>query len=496
MSAMNIQEPTIRDAVDAVKNAIRAVQDGAGSDPIYTYLYLVATVLFILGLKRLSRVRTARSGNQLAGLGMLLAIVTALAETPDISGWMIVVGLIIGGIGGGFLARWVQMTQMPEMVAAFNGLGGGASMFVGMAFLAQSTPGMGSDPGQMSMAQAVTVPLSILIGAATMTGSGVAYFKLGGKKFKHPLSGAARHAAHGAIVLLIILCSVWLAQAESGVSMAMAAIGIALLSGILGVLLVFPIGGADMPVVVALLNSYSGIAAAASGFVIDNLLLVVAGALVGASGLILTRIMCKAMNRSLGNVLLGGIGDDALAEDAREYNNVKETSADEVAMLFDGATSVIIVPGYGLAVAQAQHVTRELGEELEKRDVQVRYAIHPVAGRMPGHMNVLLAEADVPYDRLFELEKINGDFQNTDVVLVLGANDVVNPAAREDADSPIYGMPILDVDFAQTVVVVKRSLSPGYAGIRNPLFDNDNTLMLFADAKAALQEMVREMKDL
>jgi NAD(P) transhydrogenase subunit beta len=475
---MNIQEP-----------AIQAVQDGA-SDPIYTYLYLVATVLFILGLKRLSKVRTARSGNQLAGAGMLLAIVTALAETPHVSGWTIAVGLIIGGIGGGFLARWVQMTQMPEMVAAFNGLGGGASMFVGMAFLAKT------DPGGMSMAQAVTVPLSLLIGAATMTGSGVAYFKLGGKKFKHPLSGAARHAAHGAIVLLIILCSVWLAQAESGASMAMAAIGIALLSGILGVLLVFPIGGADMPVVVALLNSYSGIAAAASGFVIDNLLLVVAGALVGASGLILTRIMCKAMNRSLGNVLLGGIGDDALAEDAREYNNIKETSPDEVAMLFDGATSVIIVPGYGLAVAQAQHVTRELGEELEKRDVQVRYAIHPVAGRMPGHMNVLLAEADVPYDRLFELEKINGDFQNTDVVLVLGANDVVNPAAREDVDSPIYGMPILDVDFAQTVVVVKRSLSPGYAGIRNPLFDNDNTLMLFSDAKAALQEMVKEMKDL
>jgi NAD(P) transhydrogenase subunit beta len=490
---MNIQEPTIRDAVDAVdavKNAIRSIQDGAGSDPIYTYLYLVATVLFILGLKRLSKVRTARSGNQLAGAGMLLAIVTALAETPHVSGWMIAVGLIIGGIGGGFLARWVQMTQMPEMVAAFNGLGGGASMFVGMAFLAKT------DPGGMSMAQAVTVPLSLLIGAATLTGSGVAYFKLGGKKFKHPLSGGARHVAHGAIVLLIILCSVWLAQAESGASMAMAAIGIALLSGTLGVLLVFPIGGADMPVVVALLNSYSGIAAAASGFVIDNLLLVVAGALVGASGLILTRIMCKAMNRSLGNVLLGGIGDDALAEDAREYKNIKETSADEVAMLFDGATSVIIVPGYGLAVAQAQHVTRELGEELEKRDVQVRYAIHPVAGRMPGHMNVLLAEADVPYDRLFELEKINGDFSNTDVVLVLGANDVVNPAAREDTDSPIYGMPILDVDFAQTVVVVKRSLSPGYAGIRNPLFDKDNTLMFFADAKAALQEMVTEVKEL
>jgi proton-translocating NAD(P)+ transhydrogenase subunit beta len=247
---------------------------------------------------------------------------------------------------------------------------------------------------------------------------------------------------------------------------------------------------------VALLNSYSGLAAAASGFVVGNLMLVVAGALVGASGVILTRIMCKAMNRSLGNVLLGGIGDDAQAEDARDYKNIKETSAEEVAMLLDAATSVIIVPGYGLAVAQAQHTTRELQELLEKRGVTVRYAIHPVAGRMPGHMNVLLAEADVPYELLFELDKINGDFRNTDVVIILGANDVVNPAAREDKTSPIYGMPILDVDEAHTVVVVKRSLSPGYAGIKNPLFDKDNTLMLFSDAKAALQQMVSELKDL
>jgi proton-translocating NAD(P)+ transhydrogenase subunit beta len=490
----NLQEPSLQDVTDAATNAItnaaNVVQDGAGGDAVYKYLYLIATVLFITGIKRLSKVRTARSGNQMAGAGMLLAIITALAETPQVSVWMIAVGLIIGGVGGGFLARWVQMTQMPEMVAAFNGLGGGASMFVGLAFLAVT------DPAQIGTDQAVTVPLSILIGAATMTGSGVAYIKLGGKKLVHPVSGAARHAVHAGIAVLIILCSVWLAEAQSGGAIAMAAIGVALLSGVLGVLLVIPIGGADMPVVVALLNSYSGIAAAASGFVIGNLLLVVAGALVGASGLILTRIMCKAMNRSLGNVLLGGIGDDALAEDAREYSNIKETSAEEVAMLFDGAASVIIVPGYGLAVAQAQHVTRELGEELEKRDVKVRYAIHPVAGRMPGHMNVLLAEADVPYDRLFELEKINGDFQSTDVVLVLGANDVVNPAAREDEGSPIYGMPILDVDLAQTVVVVKRSLSPGYAGIRNPLFDKDNTLMVFADAKVALQEMVTEVKDL
>jgi NAD(P) transhydrogenase subunit beta len=459
-------------------------------ESLYMYLYLVATVLFITGLKRLSKVRTARSGNQLAGLGMLLAIVTALAETPDISWGFIAAGLIIGTAVGAFLARWVQMTQMPEMVAAFNGLGGGASMFVGLAFL--TTP----EAASMSLDASVTVPLSILIGSATLTGSFMAYLKLGGKKLVHPVKGSARHMAHAVLGILVIGCAIWLAKAESGSAMAMAAIGIAVIAGVLGILLVMPIGGADMPVVVALLNSYSGVAAAASGFVIGNLLLVVAGALVGASGLILTMIMCKAMNRSLGNVLLGGIGDDSQAEDAREYTNIKETSGEEVAMLFDGAASVIIVPGYGLAVAQAQHVTRELGELLEKRGIQVRYAIHPVAGRMPGHMNVLLAEADVPYEQLFELEKINGDFANTDVVLVLGANDVVNPAAREDKDSPIYGMPILDVDFAQTVVVVKRSLSPGYAGIKNPLFDKDNCLMCFMDAKLALEGMIAEVKDL
>ena len=463
----------------------------AVANPAYTYLYLLATILFISGMKGLSKVRTARRGNQMAAAGMLLAIVTALAETEAVSWTWIITGIIIGAGVGGYLARKVQMTEMPEMVAAFNGLGGAASMCVGLAFIVVTAK------TDMNVSQLVTVPLSILIGGATLTGSAVAYLKLGGKKVKHPLSGSARHAAHAALAILVVLSSLWLAMyADTTSSIVMAALSVTVISGILGVFLVMPIGGADMPVVVALLNSYSGLAAAASGFVIGNLLLVVAGALVGASGLILTRIMCKAMNRSLSNVLLGGISDDAMAEDARDYENIKESSAEEVAMLFDAATSVIIVPGYGLAVAQAQHVTRELAEELEARGVTVRYAIHPVAGRMPGHMNVLLAEADVPYDRLFELEKINGDFQNTDVVLVLGANDVVNPAARTDQTSPIYGMPILDVDHAQTVIVVKRSLSPGYAGIKNPLFDLNNTLMVFADAKAALQEMVSEVKDL
>ncbi len=472
----------------------------AAVDPLFTYLYLVAAALFIWGVKRLGGVRTARSGNQMAALGMLVAIATVLVEAGALSWFMVGIGLVIGLVVGVYLAGRVQMTQMPELVAAFNGLGGAASMFVGLAFVAiqsQSQENQSLAEMMPSAGIAITIPLSILIGAATLTGSAVAYLKLSGKKITHPFAGSARHSLHAALALSLLACSLWLVlAADSGSGLFFASFMLLLISGVLGALLVIPIGGADMPVVVALLNSYSGLAAAASGFVIQNLLLVVAGALVGASGLILTRIMCKAMNRSLGNVLLGGIGDDAQAEDSRDYQNIKETSAEEVAMLLDAATSVIVVPGYGLAVAQAQHTVRELAEELEERGTKVRYAIHPVAGRMPGHMNVLLAEADVPYEQLFELERINGDFKSTDLVLVLGANDVVNPAAREDNNSPIFGMPILDVDEAQTVVVVKRSLSPGYAGIKNPLFDKNNTLMVFADAKAALQDMVKEVKDL
>ncbi|MCB9870273.1 MAG: NAD(P)(+) transhydrogenase (Re/Si-specific) subunit beta [Planctomycetes bacterium] len=469
----------------------------APNQALYTYLYLAATVLFIWGIKRLGKVKTARSGNQLAAVGMLIATVTAIAETQKVSWTLIAVGLILGTLIGAVLARRVAMTAMPELVAAFNGLGGAASMFVGLAFLAVNVRSEGNATAGMTMSQLVTVPLSILIGGATLTGSGVAYLKLSGKKIVHPFSGASRHGVHAVLAILLVLSGLWMSTlAESAPQVAMAAMVIVAISCLLGVFLVMPIGGADMPVVVALLNSYSGLAAAASGFVIGNLLLVVSGALVGASGLILTQIMCKAMNRSLGNVLLGGIGDDSVAKDARDYTGIKETSPEEVAMLLDAASSIIIVPGYGLAVAQAQHVTRELGQELEKRGKQVRYAIHPVAGRMPGHMNVLLAEADVPYDRLFELERINGDFVNTDLVLILGANDVVNPAAREDKTSPIYGMPILDVDYARTVVMVKRSLSPGYAGIKNPLFEKDNTLMVFLDAKEAIQAFVTEVKEL
>ncbi len=471
---------------------------------IYIYLYLLATVLFVWGIKGLTGVRTAQRGNRMAASGMLIAVVAAMLQAEALPWWGLAAALVIGAVIGMRLAIKVPMTAMPELVAAFNGLGGAASAFVGLSYLvyvisqkaAEASSTLVSTP-DVSMSSAITVPISVIIGSATLTGSFVAYLKLGGKKIVHPFKGAARNTAHAALGFLILGLSLYLVMLAEGSTMQItAAIAITLLSGVLGVLLVIPIGGADMPVVVALLNSYSGLAAAASGFVINNLLLVVAGALVGASGLILTKIMCKAMNRSLGNVLMGGIDDDSQAEDAREYSNIKESSAEEVAMLFDGANSVIFVPGYGLAVAQAQHTVRELAEELEKRGVDVKYAIHPVAGRMPGHMNVLLAEADVPYDKLYELEKINGDFQSTDVAVILGANDVVNPIAREDSGSPIAGMPILDVDYAQTVVVVKRSLSPGYAGIKNPLFENDNTLMVFADAKVALQDMVKEVKEL
>ena len=464
------------------------------------YLYLAATLLFILGIKGLTGIRSAQRGNRIAALGMLIAIVAVLILTESVSWPVAIAGMIVGSGVGLFLAARVPLTSMPELVAAFNGLGGGASTFVALAYIAIQAPivaGRGEVLGDLGISEGITLPIAILIGTATFSGSFVAYLKLGGKKMSHPFSGMLRHWTNAGLGILLIATSLWLVvSAQSTVSISLAAIVVAALAGVLGVFLVMPIGGADMPVVVALLNSYSGLAAAASGFVIGNPMLIVAGALVGASGLILTRIMCKAMNRSLGNVLLGGISDDAETEGAREYTNVKESSPEEVAMLFDAATNVIMVPGYGLAVAQAQHTIRELADQLEERGKNVRFAIHPVAGRMPGHMNVLLAEADVPYDKLFEMDKINGDFKNTDVVVVVGANDVVNPVAREDKNSPIAGMPILDVDHAQTVVVIKRSLSPGYAGIKNPLFDMDNCLMVFSDAKVALKEMVSEVKDL
>ncbi len=459
------------------------------------YLYLLATLFFVFGIKRLTSVKSCASGNRLSEVGMAVAIVTTLIIFRDSINWTtLAAGVVVGSAIGAVLAKKTPTTQMPEMVAALNGFGGISSALVAMAEVMKGV-GEGSiwDGGPLSTVATIA---AVLIGMLTLTGSFVAYGKLSGKSLNHPLSGAARHGFHLLLGGGAIGLGLWMATATGDSTPLVAMLLLGVVAAILGVFLVMPIGGADMPVVVSLLNSYSGIAAAFVGLVILNPLLIVVGSMVGASGLILTQIMCKAMNRSLGNVLLGGMGgEDEVAEDARDYTNVKSSGPEEVAMLLDGASSVIVVPGYGLAVAQAQHVVRELGDLLIDRGVEVRYAIHPVAGRMPGHMNVLLAESDVPYDQLWEMERINGDFKNTDVVIIVGANDVVNPAAREPS-GPISGMPILDVDHARTVVVIKRSLSPGYAGIKNPLFELDNTLMVFADAKEALEGMVREVKDL
>ncbi|KAA3611725.1 MAG: NAD(P)(+) transhydrogenase (Re/Si-specific) subunit beta [Planctomycetota bacterium] len=465
--------------------------------------YLVATALFIFGLKKLSKVRTARRGNQMAAVGMLLAIATTLLETGNLSWPGLVVGVLLGAAIGGWLSQKVEMTGMPELVAMFNGVGGGASMLVALSLFwrlyltsPEASEGLAaSEAAGMGGIWAVTVFLSILIGSITLTGSLVAMGKLSGKVSGNPILLPNRHLISIALGAGAILVGLLAGFGASGAMAATLLILLALIAGALGVLVVIPIGGADMPVVVSLLNSYSGIAASMAGFVIANPLLITAGALVGASGLILTNLMCKAMNRSLANVLIGGFGGDEVSGDARDYTNVKSASPEEAAMILESAGSVIFIPGYGMAVAQAQHVVKEMGEELERRGADVRYAIHPVAGRMPGHMNVLLAESDVPYEQLFELERINNDFKNTDVAIIVGANDVVNPSAIEDPQSPIAGMPILNAHESQTVLMIKRSLSPGYAGIRNPLFERDNTLMCFGDGKAFLQETLTELKE-
>ncbi|NRA94637.1 MAG: NAD(P)(+) transhydrogenase (Re/Si-specific) subunit beta [Planctomycetes bacterium] len=470
--------------------------------------YLVAIVLFIFGIKRLGKVRTAKSGNRLAALAMLLVVIGAVGELDARSpgqgvdwSW-IIAGAVVGGAIGAFAAKKVQMTEMPEMVALFNGSGGAASVFVVLAFLATRLPDL---PEGASLARGMggwdttlALALSILVGGVTLTGSVVAYAKLSGKVTSDAVVYNLQHPINGALILVALGLTVLIGWVLGPDAAMMVSVILALLALGLGVLLVLPIGGADMPVVISLLNSYSGIAAAMTGFVLKSPVLIVSGALVGASGLILTNIMCKAMNRSLLSVLLGGFGQTAGAassEDAREYSDVKSVGPEELAMMLEGVSSVIFVPGYGLAVAQAQHVTRELGDFLEAQGAQVKYAIHPVAGRMPGHMNVLLAEASVPYEQLVEMDEINPEFKTTDVVIVLGANDVVNPAALDDPQSPLAGMPILNVHEARQVIVVKRSLSPGYAGVRNPLFEADNAHMLFSDAKVALQETLNELKE-
>ncbi len=462
------------------------------------YLYLLSTLMFVFGVKRLTSVKTCRQGNRLSELAMLVAIVAILVISRGVISWPIAIaGLVLGGGIGLVLAKRTPTTQMPEMVAALNGFGGLSSALVAMAFMLIDETLKQADKTLVDtgLVNAISTPATIVIGMVTFTGSFVAYLKLSGKKVVHPFAGTQRHLVHALLGVAAIALGTWQVLAGDHAWMTLATVLLALVASVLGVFLVMPIGGADMPVVVSLLNSYSGVAGATAGFVINNPLLVVVGALVGTSGLILTQIMCKAMNRSLGNVLLGGMGEETVAKDAKDYKSIKSAQPEEVAMLLDGASSVVFVPGYGLAVAQAQHVVRELADLLQKRGANVRYAIHPVAGRMPGHMNVLLAESDVPYDQLWEMDRINGDFKNTDVVIIVGANDVVNPAARE-ATGPIAGMPILDVDQARTVVVIKRSLAPGYAGIKNPLFELDNTLMVFLDAKEALEGIVKEVKEL
>ena len=451
--------------------------------------YLFSAILFVVGLKRLQSPATARKGNSLAALAMLLAIIATVLETQILDWTWILVGVVLGGMIGGAAARSVEMTAMPELVGIFNAFGGGASALVAIAeFLA--TPGIGAST------TGVTILLGTLIGSVTFSGSFIAFAKLKGLMTGNPITFPFQNAFNALLFLAAIsLGAVTLGVFGSGDPQTLFYV-FCVLALILGILLVIPIGGADMPVVISLLNSYSGLAASAAGFVIGNTVLIISGALVGASGLILTQLMCKGMNRSLANVAFGGFGGTA-GVDRSEIGQrpVQSADAEGVAAELGYVNSVVVVPGYGLAVAQSQHELRKVGDLLEERGVDVKYAIHPVAGRMPGHMNVLLAEADVSYDKLYDLDEINDDFGNTDAVLVVGANDVVNPAAR-DPQSVITGMPILDVDRARRVIVMKRSLSPGFAGIDNDLFYMDNTLMFFGDAKESMAELVREVREL
>ena len=456
---------------------------------ITTAVYILAAVLFIVGLKRLSSPATARSGNILGAFGMLSAIVVTLVVNDIVDWEWIIAGLVAGGAIGLVMARMVQMTAMPQMVAVFNGFGGGASTVVAAAELFRA-----NDANNVTDILAVSVMASAIIGAVTFTGSMIAFGKLQGLVASRPVLLPGRNILNALLIAGALGMAGWLIGVPDLVVVFAVMVALAL---ILGVMVVIPIGGADMPVVIALLNSYSGIAAAATGFVLGNNALIIAGSLVGASGIILTRIMCKAMNRSIANVMLGGFGAvDSAAAGKIGDRPVRSVGAEDGAMVLGYARSVIFVPGYGLAVAQAQHNVRELADLLQARGADIKYAVHPVAGRMPGHMNVLLAEANVPYDELYDLDQINDEFQRTDVAVVIGANDVTNPAARNDESSPIYGMPILNVDQAKSVIVMKRSLSPGFAGIDNDLFYLENTMMFFSDAKQGMMELVAEDKEL
>ena len=461
--------------------------------------YIVASIFFVFGLKMLSSPRTARKGNLVSAIGMLIAIATTLTAMTDVKWAWLLVGAGIGAVVGALAARLVKMTSMPEMVGLFNGFGGLASLLVGWSEYHWNWAGT----SQITLFTTVAILLTVLIGGVTFTGSLVAFGKLSGLINGKPILFKGQNLANAVLLLAIVALGVAFSilglepesteAARGGLPYVLLVIGIAL-AFCLGVLSTIPIGGADMPVVICLLNSYSGLAACAAGFVIGNNVLIVSGSLVGASGIILTSIMCKAMNRSLTNVLFSGFGS-ATASTATGYQGeAKPISAEDAYLILEAARNVVFVPGYGMAAAQAQHVVRELGELLEANDAEVRYCIHPVAGRMPGHMNVLLAEANVPYEMLVEPPDVNPSMEMVDVAVVIGANDVVNPAAREDENSPLWGMPIIDVDRAQTCIVLKRSLNPGFAGVDNSHFFKDNTRLLFGDAKASIGTLISEFK--
>ena len=462
--------------------------------------YLVSAICFIYGLKMLSHPKTARNGNMIATLGMLIAIVTTVLSGTMLNIKMIAIAMVVGSIIGAFFAIRVEMTQMPQLVAIFNGFGGGASALVASSEFIKNSDSLFTPGTEVSILLLVSIILSLLIGTLTFTGSFIAFGKLQGLVTTKPVTFTGQQLFNAIIAVVIIIASYMIPT--YGLN---SFYTIVFLSGLLGILLVIPIGGADMPVVISLLNSYSGIAAAMTGFVLYGAgeqsagsALIICGSLVGASGMILTQIMCKGMNRSLANVIFGAVGGDDSSGGSSEGQqlNIKSYSTEEAAMIFDAAEKIIVVPGYGLAVAQAQHAVREVAEFLEDKGKKVLYAIHPVAGRMPGHMNVLLAEANISYEQLKDLDEINPEFEDCDVALVLGANDVVNPAARSDQSSPIYGMPILNVDKARTVMVNKRSMNAGFAGIQNELFGYDNTIMIFGDAKDMLTQLLNDLKEL
>ncbi len=455
--------------------------------------YLVAAVLFIWALKDMSHPRTAVRGNLLGSSGMLIAIIVTLTDHRIISFEVIIAGIVVGALIGAFMAYRAPLTAMPQVVAVFNGFGGGASALAVGAALEEALKGGFVEAVDFQFTIAAVA--SGLIGGISMTGSAIAFGKLQGIVTERPILLPGRHFLNATLFTVCVALGVWLI-ADSDPSLPFWLL--VAFAAALGIMLVIPIGGADMPVVISLLNAYSGLAAAGHGWVLNNSVLIIAGSLVGAAGFILTALMSQAMNRSLVNIIFAGVGAEVASDEDSDdvyAGRVKSASADEVAMLLDGARRVVVAPGYGLAVAQAQYAIHDLMDLLEERGVEVEFAIHPVAGRMPGHMNVLLAEADIPYEQLREMDEINPTFRQTDVVLVFGANDVVNPMAREaDPSIPIAGMPILDVDQAQTVVIVKRSMSPGFAGIPNPLFAADNTLMLFADARVAANELAAALR--